>query len=67
VKEFNHNYLSHVKIQYGEKRMWKSNILAFDHAYRMQLAQKEGMTIDMDQELYELEVQKTTNLGKMLF
>lgn len=40
-------------------------MLAFDRAREARIAQKENDVVSMDQKLYELEVERTKNLGNM--
>jgi hypothetical protein len=40
-------------------------MLAFDRAREARIAQKEIEVINMDHKLYELEVERTRNLGNM--
>ena len=65
VKDFNHEYLAHVEAQDIEKRAWRSDMLAFDTAREARLTQKETQAADMDHKFYELEVERTKNLGNM--
>ena len=65
VKDFNHKYLARVEVQDIEKRAWRIEVLAFDTAREARLTQKENQAADMDQKLYELEVERTRNLGNM--
>ena len=65
VKDFNHEYLARVEAQHIEKRTWRSDMLAFDTAREARLSEKESKATDMDQKLYELEVERTRNLGNM--
>ena len=65
VKDFNHEYLARVEAQDIEKRTWRTNVLAFDMAREARLTKKESQAADMDQKLYELEVERTRNLGNM--
>ena len=65
VKDFNHEYLARVEAQDIEKRTWRSDMLAFDTAREARLSQKESKAADMDQKMYELEVERTRNLGNM--
>lgn len=65
VKDFNHEYLARVEAQDVEKRTWRSDMLAFDNAREARLTKKESQAADMDQKLYELEVERTRNLGNM--
>ena len=65
VKDFNHEYLARVEVQDTEKRTWRSDVLAFDTAREARLTQKESKAADMDQKFYELEVERTRNLGNM--
>ena len=65
VKDFNFEYLARVETQEREKRAWRSDILAFDTAREARLAKKDKEVINMDKKLYELEVERTRNLGNM--
>ena len=65
VKDFNHEYLARVEAQDIEKRTWRTDVLAFDTAREARLAHKENQAADMDHKLYELEVERTRNLGNM--
>ena len=65
VKDFNHEYLARVEAQDTEKRAWRTDMLAFDTARETRLSQKETKAADMDQKFYELEVERTRNLGNM--
>ena len=65
VKDFNHEYLARVEVQDTEKRAWRNDVLAFDTAREARLTHKETQAADMDHKLYELEVEKTRNLGNM--
>ena len=65
VKDFNHEYLSRVEAQDTEKRAWRTDVLAFDTAMEARLIEKESKVADMDQKFYELEVERTRNLGNM--
>ena len=65
VKDFNHEYLAHVEAQDIEKWAWRTDVLAFDTAREARLTKKESQAADMDQKLYELEVESTRNLGNM--
>ena len=65
VKDFNHEYLARVEAQDVEKRTWRTDMLAFDTAREARLSKKESQAADMDQKLYELEVERTRNLGNM--
>lgn len=65
VKDFNHEYVARVEAQDIEKRAWRSNVLAFDTAREARIAHKETQAADMDHKLYELEVERTRNLGNM--
>ena len=65
VKDFNFEYLSRVEAQEKDKRAWRSEILAFDTAREARMAKKDDEVISMDQKLYELEVERTRNLGNM--
>jgi hypothetical protein len=65
VKDFNHEYLSRVEAQDTEKRAWRTDVLAFDTAREARLIEKESKVADMDQKFYELEVERTRNLGNM--
>ena len=65
VKDFNHEYLARVEAQDMEKRAWRNDVLAFDTAREARLTHKETQTADMDRKLFELEVERTRNLGNM--
>ena len=65
VKNFNHEYLSRIQAQDIDKRTWRSDVLAFDTAREARIAQNESLAANMDQKFYELEVERTRNLGNM--
>jgi hypothetical protein len=65
VKDFNHEYLARVEAQDIEKRTWRSDMFAFDTAREARIAQKESQASSLDLKLYELEVERTRNLGNM--
>ena len=65
VKDFNHEYLARADAQNADKRIWRTEVLAFDNAREARFAQKESQTAHMDQKLYELEVERTKNMGNM--
>ena len=65
VKDFNFEYLARVEVQDKDRQAWRSDMLAFDRARETRIAQKETDVISMDQKLYELEVERTKNLGNM--
>jgi hypothetical protein len=65
VKDFNHEYLARVEAQDIEKRTWRTDVLAFDSAREARISQKEVVAASMEQKLYELEVERTRNLGNM--
>ena len=65
VKGFNHEYLARVEAQDSEKRTWRTDVLAFDTAREARIAQKESQAASMEQKFYELEVERTKNLGSM--
>ena len=65
VKDFNFEYLSRVEAQDKDKQAWRSDMLAFDKAREERLALKDTTLTNMDQKLYELEVERTKNLGNM--
>ena len=65
MKDVNHEYLSRVEAQDSEKRTWRTDVLALDTAREARIAQKEVQAASMDQKLYELEVERTRNLGSM--
>ena len=65
VKDFNHEYLARVEAQDIEKRTWRTDVLAFDTAREARIAQKESVAANMEQKLYDLEVERTRNLGNM--
>ena len=65
VKDFNFEYLSRVDAQDRDKQAWRTDMLAFDREREARIAQKETESINMDRKLYELEVERTRNLGNM--
>ena len=65
VKDFDHEYLACVEAQDIDKRAWRTDVLAFDTAREARLTDKENQAADMDHKFYELEVERTRNLGNM--
>ena len=65
VKEFNNDYLARVDAQDHDKRAWRTEVFAFDNARESRIAQKEVRAAEMDAKLYDLEVERTKNLGNM--
>ena len=65
VKDFNFEYLARVEAQDKDRQAWRTDMLAFDRAREARIAQKESDVVSMDQKLYELEVERTKNLGNM--
>ena len=65
VKDFNHEYLSRIQAQDIDKRTWRSDVLAFDTAREARISKHESLAANMDQKFYELEVERTKNLGNM--
>ena len=65
VKDFNHEYLVRVEAQEKDKQSWRSDVMALDTAREVRIAHKEAQAFSMDNKLYELEVERTRNLGNM--
>jgi hypothetical protein len=65
VKDFNSEYIAKVEAQEKDKRSWRSEVMAFDIARESRIAQKEVESFHMDNKMYELEVERTRNLGNM--
>lgn len=65
VKDFNHEYLARVEAQDTDKRTWRTDMLAFDTAREARISQKETQAANMEQKFYELEVERTKNMGNM--
>lgn len=65
VKDFNFEYLARVDAQDRDKRTWRSEMMALDTAREARIARKESEVVNMDHTLYELEVERTKNLGNM--
>jgi hypothetical protein len=65
VKDFNFEYLARVEAQDRDKRLWRSEMMALDTAREARIARKDSEVVNMDQKLYELEVERTKNLGNM--
>ena len=66
VKDFNHEYLSRVEAQDIDKRTWRSEVLAFDTLKEARITKQETQAASMEQKFYELEVERTKNLGNMI-
>ena len=65
VKEFNIEYLLRVEAQDKDKREWRDGVIAIDTAREARLAKKDAETLSMEHKLYELEAERTKNLGNM--
>jgi hypothetical protein len=65
VKDFNYEYLARVEAQEKDKRSWRSDVMALDTAREARIAHKDAQAFNMDNKLYELEVERTRNLGNM--
>ena len=65
VKELNGDYIARLEVEDKEKRAWRSEVFAFDNAREARIALKEAQTLNMDEKLYSLEVDRTRNLGNM--
>ena len=65
VKDFNHEYLARVEAQDAEIRTWRTDVLAFDTAREARLTRRESKAADMEEKFYNLEVERTRNLGNM--
>ena len=65
VRDFNCEYLARVESQEKDKRIWRSDVMAFDSAREARIARKDADTFNMEQKLYELEAARTKNLGNM--
>lgn len=65
VKDFNFEYLSRVEAQDNDRRHWRRELLALDKARETRIAQKDNEVTSMDKKLFELEVERTKNLGNM--
>ena len=65
MKDFNYEYLARVEAQEKDKRSWRSEVMALDTAREVRIANKEAEAYNMDNKLYDLEVERTRNLGNM--
>jgi hypothetical protein len=65
VKDFNSEYIARVDAQDKDKHAWRSRMFAFDTAREARIALKDTEAINLDHKLYELEVERTKNLGNM--
>ena len=65
VKDFNFDYLARVEAQEKDKRLWRSDVMAFDTAREARIAKKDAASLSLEQKLYELEAERTKNLGNM--
>lgn len=54
-----------MEAQDKDKRSWRTDQLAFDTAREVRFAQKETDAINMDNKMFDLEVERTKNLGNM--
>jgi hypothetical protein len=65
VKDFNYEYLARVETQEKDKRLWRSDVMALDTAREARIARRDAESLNMEQKLYELEAERTKNLGNM--
>ena len=65
VKDFNYEYLARVEAQERDRKTWRTEVMALDTAREARIAHKESEASSMDNKLYELEVERTRNLGNM--
>lgn len=65
VRDFNCEYLARADAQDKDKRAWRSEVFAFDKAREERIAHKESEVSHMDKKIFELEVERTRNLGNM--
>jgi hypothetical protein len=65
VKDFNYEYLARVESQERDRKTWRTEVMVLDTAREARIAQKDSEASSMDNKLYELEVEKTRNLGNM--
>lgn len=65
VRDFNCDYLARVEAQEKDKRIWRSDVMAFDTAREARIAKKDAENFNMEQKLYLLETERTKNLGNM--
>ena len=65
VKDFNYEYLARVEAQAIDRKTWRTEVMALDTAREARIAHKESEASSMDNKLYELEVERTRNLGNM--
>ena len=65
VKDFNAEYLSRIQAQDIGKRTWRTDVLAFNTTREARIAKNESLAASMDQKFYELECERTKNLGNM--
>ena len=65
MKDFNCEYIARVDAQDKDKRVWRSEMLALDTQRETKNARNDSEVLNMDKKLYELEVERTKNLGNM--
>ena len=65
VKDFNYEYLARAEAHDKDRRAWRAEVFAFDKAREERIAHKESEVTHMDKKLFELEVERTRNLGNM--
>lgn len=65
VNDFISDYLARADAQDNDKRAWRSEVFTFDTTREARLALKKAQTVDMDEKLYCLEVERIKNLDNM--
>jgi len=65
VKDFNYKYLARVEAHEKDRKTWITKVMMLDTAREARIAHKDYEASSMDNKLYELEVERTRNLGNM--
>ena len=65
VKDFNFDYIARIEAQDKDKKVWRTDVMAFDTAREARIAKKDAENLILEQKLYELEAERTRNLGNM--
>ena len=65
VKDFHYEYMARAEAHDKDMRAWRTEVLAFDKAREEIIAHKESDVSHMNKKLFEMEVERTRNLGNM--
>ena len=65
MKDFHYEYMARAEAHDKDMRAWRTEVLAFDKAREEIIAHKESEESHMNKKLFEMEVERTRNLGNM--